>query len=161
MAEWYYYSGRVTTPIPTGNGVSRAVPPNHKVEIINPNDQQVQILIRQKVLRRTGRPLEMTKGCIPLAEAPKDEKVVVKVPIFGQSVAYKGNVTSEQMKQGVAPKPPGETKSETVESEKVLEDALAKERNAEKVDSLKKKDEPVEGAVVSNKKIKKPTKKKK
>lgn len=99
--SWYYYSGNVVRSIPQGRFKSVAVRPNTKVEILEVT-QEVQALISQGVLRRTGKPL----GAVSLSDQPprtpiRIQDVVPKSPL-AMYVAEKG-VTKDP---GVAPQKP-------------------------------------------------------
>jgi hypothetical protein len=55
---WFYYSGNIARPIPVRKGISVAVRPHTKVEIIDTQSREVQALKGKGLLKPTGRPVD-------------------------------------------------------------------------------------------------------
>ena len=68
---WYYYTGKTVRPIPVKKGLSKAVRPHSRIEILE-ETIEVRALIRKGELRRTGKP----KGATSVADEPVPEKTV-------------------------------------------------------------------------------------
>lgn len=140
---WYYYTGNVPRSIPVKKGLSKVVTRCSRVEILEMT-LEVQVLIRKKMLRRTGVP----KGALSVAEDPVVDQAiesVVEPPKMARSVAEKGKTKSakiEPVSSGKVEMTDGEKiakiKGKTEKSEKaekkVEEDELRGEEVVEKVD---------------------------
>jgi hypothetical protein len=138
---WFYYSGNVPRTIPVKKGLSVAVIPHSKVEIIDPNLREVQALRKKGVLRRTGRPVGV-KSVQSIPTVSGDEvKAVTPRSAMAQKIAEKG-VTKDR---GQAPKRPkgqpemteGELKvkeKERVEAEKAVEVPSENSTNSDSAD---------------------------
>jgi len=92
---WYYHSGKVVRPVPVKKGLSVAVRPHSKVEILEVTPE-VDALIRKGLLRITGKP----KGAPSVKDAyvPSTNMANVKVSSIGNNVAEKGFSKSPSMK---------------------------------------------------------------
>ena len=71
---WYYYSGKTVRSIPVKRGLSKAVRPHSKIEILK-ETIEVRALIRKGQLRKTGKP----KGAMSVIEEPIPDKTVKEV----------------------------------------------------------------------------------
>lgn len=98
---WYYYTGKVVQAVQIKRGLSKAVKPHTKVEIIDMTTD-VQALIRQGLLRQTGKP----KGAVSAESIViPDVKLADVMPKsdMARFVAEKG-VTSAPMVSPVSSK---------------------------------------------------------
>ena len=82
---WYFYVGEKVTAIPRGDGVSVAVRPYTKVEIVG-DSPKLRALRRKRLLRRTGPPLVK-----PNVGEPKGEIVPPEPTKFSRSVEELGS----------------------------------------------------------------------
>lgn len=89
---WYYYTGKAVQSVQVKAGLSLAVKPHSKVEIIDMN-QTTQVLINKGLLRRTGKP----KGAVSVKDTPvPTEKLADVMPKsdLAMIVAEKGATSS-------------------------------------------------------------------
>jgi len=133
---WFYYSGNVSRTIPVKKGLSVAVAPHSKVEILDPSLREVQSLRKKGMLRRTGRPAGAKSVQSLPTVSGEDVKAVTPKSAMAQKIAEKG-VT---MDKGQAPKKP-KGNPEMTEGELRVK---AKEREAAEEAAKAPEDVPVE-----------------
>jgi len=95
---WYYYSGTTSRPIPVKKGVSIAAKPHSKIEIIDVNSKEVQILSQKGLLVRTGPPVK--KGISVIDQIPMDGKKIAEVTPpskMAAAIAEKGKTNDRKM----------------------------------------------------------------
>ena len=126
---WYYHSGNVVRPVEVRPGVTVAVRPHSKVEVLHMTGA-TQVMIKKGMLRRTGKP----KGSKPV-EVPKEElkmeDVLGKSPL-AQKIAEKGSTVAKSI-------PPKPKKGGTVELT-IGEQEGAKKGNVDTVEPLSNED---------------------
>lgn len=100
---WFYYSGSCPRSIPVKKGLSVAVRPYSKIEIIDTGNKEVQVLRRKGKLRPTGRPA----GTRSITETELDSRTTEEVTsksVLAQKIAEKG-VTQSKDKAPKSKKP--------------------------------------------------------
>lgn len=137
MGIWFFYNGNIARSVPVKKGVSVVVRPHSKVQIIDANNNEVQLLIKKGLFRRCGRPSSVVSmEDVEIVTKEKIEEVTEKSPM-ARKIAEKG-VTN---KKGMTPKFSG-AKSEMTDSErkillkKVLKDSNNNVELDEKSDSM-------------------------
>lgn len=90
---WYYNRSNVTRPVQVKPGVTVAVKPHTKVEIVKMTPE-AQALIRKGVFQRTGKPRNAKPVREPAKDEPKIEDVVGKSEM-AKKIAEKGKTTSK------------------------------------------------------------------
>jgi len=126
---WFYYSGNVSRTLPVKKGLSVAVAPHSKVEILDPNIREVQALRKKGLLRRTGRPAGAKSVQSLPGVSAEDVKAVTPRSAMSQKIAEKG-VTKDK---GQAPKTPKGRPPEMTDGE-----LLVKEKEREEADAAAK-----------------------
>lgn len=135
---WYYYSGRVVRAIPQTRTKSVAVRPNTKVEILEVT-KEVQALISQGVLRRTGRPVGATSVADKAPQEPVRMQDVVQKSSLAMHFAEKGMTESKDMPPRKSVGKPEFTVHEVASAEAAPPEAAAELPAAPAAKSSKKK----------------------
>ena len=92
---WFYYSGNVAKTVPVKKGVSIAVRPHSRVEILEPNLREVQALKNKGLLRRTGKQPGASMVATLKPVTPEDIKAVTPKSAMAQKIAEKGVTTDK------------------------------------------------------------------
>lgn len=117
---WFFYSGNIPRPVPIKKGVSIALVPHTKVEIVDANSPEVQALKRKGLLRVTGKPASAVS--LAKVEAPVETVAdVTPKSDMARSIAEKGVSKGKGETPKKAVGNPEMTEGELVSSEKKVD----------------------------------------